>query len=224
MAELEKKIDALTAVLQAQQNGGPPPNPYHQPPPPVAAHLYQSDLPIPPQAYPSQQHESFSTPDTQRVNKRRRLDTAADAGPERALFDSVKADPSYNTSLEGQANTAASAHRHGRDFYQENSDTIRTRVKELVDSDMCNKIVDYYCTKLAACIPAVVLPPGTTGDFLLETKPVLLLAILAAGSPFHTTTAVREAIADELISCLADSLIQKGIKSLELIQAYVVFY
>lgn len=223
MAELEKKIDALTAVLQAQQSGAAAPNPYHQPPPTASTNVYQSDPPIQQQqqqqqlpSYPTQQYDSFSTPDTQRV-KRRRLDTATDARPERESFNPVKTEVSYNSHVDERH--IAVMHGQQRDLHRDHTDALRQRVKELVEPELSNKIVDYYCTKLAPLMPAVVFPPGTTADSLLETKPVLLLAILSAGSTFQASASVREAISEELISCIADCLIAKGIKSLELIQA-----
>ncbi|GAB7350183.1 hypothetical protein MBLNU459_g0846t1 [Dothideomycetes sp. NU459] len=224
VAELEKKIDALTAVLHAQQNGGPVPNPFQQPAAGgSSAPIHQSNRPAQTLAYAPQQHDALAAAEGQRA-KRPRLESASDPRPDHDSFSSVKPDLSGMPSQEEQSASSASIlwPAHQRDHYKEHSDAVRTRIQELVEPEMRNKIVEYYCVNLAPIIPAVVLPPGTTADSLLETKPTLLLGILAAGSPFQAPASVRMALTDEVVAVMASSAVAKGLKSLELIQALQV--
>ncbi|PGH06299.1 hypothetical protein GX51_02496 [Blastomyces parvus] len=91
----------------------------------------------------------------------------------------------------------------------------------IVDTEMALKCFNRYVNDIAPLLPFVVFPPKTTMAEVRRTKPILLLAILSISigifSPDLQTT-----LLNELFRLFADHVIVKGSKSLELVQAIMV--
>lgn len=68
----------------------------------------------------------------------------------------------------------------------------------------------------------VVFPPGTAATLLRETKPLLFLSILSVAAAGYCTIDEQKTLAAEFRGYLAESVIVRGEKSLELVQALQV--
>ncbi|KAJ5481115.1 hypothetical protein N7539_007009 [Penicillium diatomitis] len=91
----------------------------------------------------------------------------------------------------------------------------------LVDVETAHATFDRYVTKCATELPFVVFPPGTTMGYVRREKPILFLAILATTiGPFKKE--VQAKLLDDIYRLIAERVIVKGEKSLELVQALLV--
>lgn len=102
----------------------------------------------------------------------------------------------------------------GHDF----SDVIDRKV---LDSEMAARIFDHYTRNMAPQMPVVVFPPGTKYGDIRKTKSTLFLAILSVASG-HEYPDIQGTLMREITRVYADSIIGKGHKSVELIQALQV--
>ncbi|KAJ5681398.1 uncharacterized protein N7477_001338 [Penicillium maclennaniae] len=93
--------------------------------------------------------------------------------------------------------------------------------KGLIDIQTANLAFDYYVNKLAVEMPMVVFRPGTTMEDVRRDRPILFLAIIAtAVGKFNKDAQLP--LLTETYKVMADRVIVKGEKSLELIQAILV--
>lgn len=215
VAELERKVDALTQRL-AEQGGsileeGMPlkrtaadsASPYQTA---IAYHAEQRML--------GEEHQS--------PGKRRRIDpplnrtadSSADERQGRSSAPSVKSEQS-NGQLPGIYNET-------KPPVFDHSD-IDQRVSRIVDSATAERLFDRYITQFVPRFPAVTFPPGTKAKTVRKKKPILFLAILSstcfgASVPKH----VQEKLEEELRDVLSDCVWKKGEKSLEIIQSLQV--
>lgn len=90
--------------------------------------------------------------------------------------------------------------------------------RELITADMATKMFNWYVEKMAPHMPAVVFPPGTTAAEVRKSKPTLFLAILSASSTMNYPE-IQRVLTKEIMSIYADRIICNGEKTLELIQA-----
>jgi hypothetical protein len=91
--------------------------------------------------------------------------------------------------------------------------------QHIVGHDAATKAFDRYVRDLTPLMPVVVFPHGTTMATVRRTKPVLWLAILTVAiGPFQPFS-VQQRLAEEAYRILADRVVMKGDKSLELVQA-----
>jgi len=88
----------------------------------------------------------------------------------------------------------------------------------LVTADMAAKMFDCYVEKMAPHMPAVVFPSGTSASEVRKTKPTLFLAILSASSGSNFPE-LQRALTKEVMGIYAERIICNGEKTLELIQA-----
>nr|KAK5451168.1 hypothetical protein LTR18_001185 [Exophiala xenobiotica] len=215
VAELERKIDALTATLAAQggadgdvtvdparsqsQIQPPRPPPYgeqwHGPPPPVT---------------------SLSPQQGQQGIKRKIADYDYFGGE------------LHKTSSPSFKSTGSASH-----YQPVVSENTRTRNdsddlppldlvdRGIFDLNTARKCFERYMAEMCEHLPLVVFPPGTNADDVRKNKPVLFLAISAVAS-----STIRPDLQPRLISeitrALADRVIFRGEKSLELVQAIQV--
>lgn len=222
VAELERKIDALTAVI-AQQNGAYPSQPsadqYPQPGDHTATpqSLAHHDSRPPMSASTPVQHYQMPTdrfpvePDSQRSNKRRRVESSSDSQNHGAEF--------IKTSEEKHVQ-GGQALRHEWSIVFPSK--IRTSIRDMVDPELMQRIFDNFVNNLTPTLPVVPLTPGATAEDVLENKPILMLAILSVGCTFIVNSDLRQALHDEIQRTIAEAVVQKGMKSLELIQALQV--
>ncbi len=224
VAELEKKLDALTAALHQQSQAV------------MATHDAQisATAPLPadtqsgrasvgsaagpyaPLAARSQPNVEPSPP-----AKRRRIDDAS---------------PSTNPIYEGEAKKPSWVFQESRPpqyggttrdlrrytSYSSPEEFVR-RINSIVSPDMAAQIFTRYVTKLAPHLPAVVFPANTTPEQVFREKPILYVCILSAASHGTLHPDVSKQIVREAVGAIADCVVRNGAKSLELIQAMQVF-
>lgn len=91
----------------------------------------------------------------------------------------------------------------------------------VVDVESAQAAFERYVTKMAPEMPMVVFPPGTTMGFVRRERPALFLAILAAAiGPFKKDVQLK--LLDDVYRLVAERVVVKGEKSLELVQALIV--
>ncbi|KAI0391128.1 hypothetical protein F5Y17DRAFT_461133 [Xylariaceae sp. FL0594] len=90
----------------------------------------------------------------------------------------------------------------------------------LIAADQASALFRRYNEQMAPHLPAVVFPTGTAMEDVRESKPILLLAVLAAAS--WEIPAMGRNLHRELMHILANRLIVQGQKTLELVQTLIV--
>ncbi|KAI1143274.1 hypothetical protein F5Y05DRAFT_368083 [Hypoxylon sp. FL0543] len=206
VAELEKKIDALTASLQASR--GAPTGSTHPPPSDDQAYGYNAAStasewgPPPPRDHKPQpgpeaeQRSSFSQPTIVAGQKRKFTES-----PEGASLGA-------NTSpTQVKANIAP----------EQQPDVID---RGIITMSEAAAFFTRYTEDMVPHLPAVVFPEGTTAKEIRKTKPILFLAIMAAAS--SEIPKLQRQLVREIMQIFADHIIISGRKSLELVQALLV--
>ncbi|KAL1842097.1 hypothetical protein VTJ49DRAFT_6079 [Mycothermus thermophilus] len=90
----------------------------------------------------------------------------------------------------------------------------------LLTMDLATELFQRYKNHMCPHLPAVIFPPSMTAAELRTTKPTLFLAIMAAAC--FSNPSVQRTLTHELMQVLADSIVVRGRKSLELVQALQV--
>jgi hypothetical protein len=221
VAELERKIDALTATL-AQRDGGAQYDPSYQ----VEIKRHPTDSASPyaqssPQYQADQRllgnHEHGSPTIPRQVisrpsegpDKRRRLERIE-----------TKRSTSDDQMRSGNGNgRGASIYDQEKPEVFDHSD-LDKKIEDIIDSATAERLFNRYVTHVAPRFPAVPFPLGTNAKVVRKEKPILFLAILSStcfgtGVPDHTQGALEA----ELRDVFATSMWKRGEKSLELIQA-----
>lgn len=240
VAELEKKLDALTAVLQQQQaghaqygspysGGAPPADMTHGRPGSLQQSLHQYQQLTPASGSPAARPESSGM---QPPQKRRRTE---DGPRETESLDAA------DVSNPGPASRYGSSSSQGHETYRQmndawgpqGADSLRhlvhrspeefmNRIASLVSPDMGAGMFNRYLTKLSPHMPAVVFPPDTTAEQVRKEKPILYACILSATSAGLIPPDISQQLSREAIRAIADCVVCNGAKSLELIQAMQV--
>ncbi|KAI9743128.1 MAG: hypothetical protein M1818_003423 [Claussenomyces sp. TS43310] len=246
VAELEKKIDALTATLQAAKSGSLP----HEqktslvtesPKMGVTSSLYEQvtngsyggalearpDLPGLQYKWNSPSAQSYPKPIVQDL-KKTVLPLMVIAGQKRKQSDRSSSNSTPNSTSSGRASsiTALPIVQGARKSPAAKMTSGGNDYSDVIDrgvvtSEMASHMFNRYVTKMAPLMPAVVFPPGTTAADIRKTKPVLFLAILGAGSGMDHPD-LQKVLTKEVMAMYADRIICCGEKTLELIQALLV--
>ncbi|KAI1333219.1 hypothetical protein F5Y16DRAFT_355129 [Xylariaceae sp. FL0255] len=203
VAELEKKIDALTASLQATR--GPPSS--------TSAALdpteYQSNVAKtwgPPQGVV---HADFDEP---YPNQDRNSKTAYEpplvmAGQKRKFSSETAArSPSNDPVMSKIPN-----------FNHQHSDVVD---RNIISMDEATALFQRYTDSMAMHLPAVIFPPGTTAAEVRKSKPVLFLAVMAVAS--SESPNLQRLLVKELMQVFADKVFLTAEKSLEIVQALII--
>ncbi|KAL2261170.1 hypothetical protein VTK26DRAFT_4623 [Humicola hyalothermophila] len=82
---------------------------------------------------------------------------------------------------------------------------------------MANELFARYTNQMCQHLPGVVFPPGMTAGELRATKPTLFLAVMAAASSEQPP--LQKTLTYELMQVFGDKIFVQGNKSLELVQA-----
>ncbi|KIW69857.1 hypothetical protein PV04_02180 [Phialophora macrospora] len=210
VAELEKKIDALTATLAARGGAeadltvdpsmsvthAPPQDPrvqsfgsqWHQPPPPPGAHSPQQGV------------------------KRKIANYDYFGGelhkPSPPQYKPAGLPNTYQPVLEHTTKTEEPA-------------TVDPVERGLVDIISARQCFDRYMAEMCEHLPMVVFPPGTQADEVRKNKPILFLAVMAVASGTIRPD-LQPRLIVEITRALADRVIFRGEKSLELVQTIQV--
>jgi Fungal Zn(2)-Cys(6) binuclear cluster domain len=247
VAELEKKIDALTASLHASKsgtistehgsetevdhdtpNGGGRTNHYEQ----VTNGGYGVTFDT------RQGSDSWTPPE--RFRKPSETDgrpvppPMVIAGQKRKHHDghtNVGSTPtSQNTSPSDQRTRSTILHPFMYGEFPEDAPTQRpnpsNQYADVIDRGILNmeratKMFNRYTIDMAPQLPAVIFPPGTTAADIRKSKPTLFLAVLCAGSGTDHPE-IQRVLTKEVMQIYADRIICHGEKTLELVQALLV--
>ncbi|ETN43143.1 uncharacterized protein HMPREF1541_02301 [Cyphellophora europaea CBS 101466] len=211
VAELEKKIDALTATLAAQ---GHSETDIHHP-------VVQSQLPPRP-VYPEPWPHGQPAPPT------RTSPTNTIHGVKRKLtgeFDyfggelhkaqqaaAFKSSPTPGPSYPPPYNPEPRIKQEYEDL--SNVDVVASGLVDVVTAQKC---FERYVSDMCIHLPIVVFPPNTNWEDVRRQKPILFLAVLAVASG-----TIRNDLQPKLImkatKILADRIVYRGEKSLEIVQ------
>ncbi|OQE35172.1 hypothetical protein PENCOP_c014G04006 [Penicillium coprophilum] len=214
VAELERKIDALTATLQASHSTGS---------------LFSSGT--------GQQASPPGQRDEQLAGRRWSGGESKIAGSKRQHTGEIKDSagellaPRYSRPGSPSAEqilTQASKHwrrpvagdsappKH--DAGNEFADMID---RGIVDYKTTSAAFDRYIHQMAPELPFVVFPPGTTMGEVRRNKPYLFLAIIGAAIGVFNPD-VQTILVNEIYRLIAEHVVVKGQKSLELVQTIMV--
>ncbi|KAJ6151738.1 hypothetical protein N7470_006866 [Penicillium chermesinum] len=203
VTELERKIDALTATLQAGQHG------QHNPSP------------------------SLGAPSSSQSSSRRWLHEVPNgAGTKRPYeeIDTSQYPPNHPDST--QQSSSQTDARHWRRPLAGGfappfaKPTVEADYVDVIDRGMISLEVasasfDRYVKDMAEEMPVVVFPPGTTMDDVRRGKPALFLSVISvAVGKFDKE--IQMPLITDFFRLAAESIVVKGNKSLELVQALLV--
>jgi hypothetical protein len=246
VAELEKKIDALTASLQASKsasgsaahgsengldhealNAQTRPNPYQQ----VTNGGYVSPFVGRPDGRINS-NEWTGFPKAPEFHSRKAsAPPMVVAGQKRKHFESrnystTSESPSSIGGIARKSVDSSSTQHHyglGESIAELQKPPQTHEYADVVDKgeitvEMATQCFNCYVEKMAPHMPAVVFPPGTTAAEVRKTKPTLFLAIISAASGSQDPKSQRK-LTKEVMSIFAERIICNGEKTLELIQA-----
>ena len=210
VAELEKKIDALTATLAAK--GGTEPD-LAVDPAIAVTHAPPHDSRV--QGYGSQWHQGppqVKMQSPQQGVKRKIADYDYFGGELHK-----PATPQYKPAV--PPNTYQPVLEHTTK--NEEPITVDPVERGLVDISTARKCFDRYMAAMCEHLPMVVFPPGSRADEVRKNRPILFLAVLAVASGTIRPD-LQPRLIMELTRALADRVIFRGEKSLELVQTIQV--
>ncbi|KAK2043897.1 hypothetical protein LZ31DRAFT_467442 [Colletotrichum somersetense] len=219
VAELEKKIDALTASLQARGSpvapsiggGGIAPagssvardeNPYEQTG--WGNHGLARDW----------QTTTVEAP---------RLDSQEPAGRDRGRFDTLIPPPAGRKRKLSDRGDIPGDMAEGNDGSRRappinmGSDYADVVERGILSAEKAAELFERYNTHMVPHMPAVVFPAGMTADETRKSKPLLFLAIMSVAS--SESPNVQRRLVKELMQIFAEKIIITGDKSLEIVQS-----
>lgn len=91
----------------------------------------------------------------------------------------------------------------------------------VLDMDTATRIFEHYVAYLADKFPVVVFPPGTTAAEVRNKKPFLFVTILSVACA-TIKASIRQVLLDEVQQIYAEQIIIRGLKSLELVQSLLI--
>ena len=238
VAELEKKIDALTASLNAKKDGGDASDDDGQSAEaysPKASKRTSPELVRRESVVMKKEAErkmSVVAPPTIQRNgepvvagvKRRRSEVrgmCAVVGwmklrKRRLTLSSDQDTPSRPPRLLSNVNSTDG------EGTSSNTAAIDGQVDEIIERKAAARIFDRYVNQMAQHLPVVVFDPGTTAAEVRLTRPILFLAILVAAAKGNTDMELQEQLNHLLLDIFADSIVRNGAKTLELVQALLI--
>lgn len=243
VAELEKKIDALTASLHAQKSqpaltsyespsnvpeqhstyeqissGSYPP--HHMFLPGQDTRLLSGDWDSP-TPKPSEVESRKNAPSLEVITeqKHKQADLRSPSGStQTASSNIVKLGGESSPTPAGLGNTESVPERQrivGSEVYTDAID------RGLLTAEAASRMFQRYTERMAPLMPAVVFPQGTTMTEIRETKPVLFLAILSVASGSDQPN-LQRTLTKEVMQVYANRIMCAGEKNLELVQALLV--
>lgn len=243
VSELEKKIDALTASLQARTGGVPPQQHNHNAADRASA---VSGGPSRPGSYGGhqnrgQEHRNWETeiapwdsnrppdqdsPFQQLISMAGRKRKAME-GSEHPQDGSGSQQGGYAANNrhatkipDDDGRPSAAAASVGWPAYTSRAADGDAVDRGLVPMELAARLFSRYKTQMVRHLPGVVFPPSTTIAELRRTKPILFLAIMAAAS--GEDHALQRVLQKELMQIFAQKIIVTGEKTMELVQALIV--
>ncbi|KAG6010491.1 hypothetical protein E4U21_006493 [Claviceps maximensis] len=96
------------------------------------------------------------------------------------------------------------------------------KIDSLISRDVARKVFHHYVDSFVPKCPVVIFAPGTTQEYLRETRPLLFLSILSVASKDFCPADQQHELLLESKRALFDRAIVRGEQSLELVQALQV--
>ncbi|KAK1998629.1 hypothetical protein LX36DRAFT_748921 [Colletotrichum falcatum] len=223
VAELEKKIDALTASLQARGSPVAPSIGGGSGIAPAGSAVARDGNP-----YKQTGWGSYGlTRDWQTSTvEAPRLDSQELAGGDRGRFDTLIPPPSgqkrKHSGHGDMPGDMAESFDGGRRAPPINmgSDYADVVERGILSAEKAAELFERYNTHMVPHMPAVVFPAGTTADETRKLKPLLFLTIMSVAS--SESPNVQRRLVKELMQIFAEKIIITGEKSLEIVQALQV--
>ncbi|CAG7940217.1 unnamed protein product [Penicillium salamii] len=206
VAELERKIDALTATLQASHSTSPlfsGPSPREEP---VRAWSNESKI----AGNKRQASGAIKKPSEMLAPRYSR------PGSPSAEQIPTASKQWLRPVADGPANSSGPSAKPVAN--NEFTDMID---RDIIDFNTANLAFDRYIYQMAPEMPFVVFPPGTTMGEVRRNKPFLFLAVIAVSISVFNPEA-QPILVNELYQLIAEKVIVKGHKSLELVQTIMV--
>ncbi|KAL2798600.1 hypothetical protein BJX66DRAFT_35788 [Aspergillus keveii] len=222
VAELERKIDALTATLQTskQVDALLPSNSNAQPTTSRDDHVGRRWL-VSGQTAASRSHPTPTSQGSKRNFSgeiRDSRETASLSTPSQASNPSPAAEQTHDAGRQWQPPSFSAATPGSSRETNKGPDIIeRGLVSHALAQDSFTRYVDH----MAGQIPLVVFPAGTQMHEVRRDKPILFHAIVAVSIGRFEPTA-QTPLLQELYKTVAERVIVKGEKSLDLVQALIV--
>jgi Fungal Zn(2)-Cys(6) binuclear cluster domain len=229
VAELEKKIDALTASLAARGGGDAdvlfehsphqhqpteqPAHPGHpSPAPSLRPHLYADQWNAAPRHHlPPPSQSPQNNPHGIKRKMGGDYDYSTFGGelprPFAPNYQAKTTAPSYNSMYSSELPKRDEAEYPPMDPITHG----------LTDIPTAKKCFDRYMTELCDHLPIVVFPANTKWEEVRRHKPVLFLAVLAVASG-TIRPEIQTRLISEVTRILADRIVYRGEKSMELVQ------
>ncbi|KAK3623835.1 hypothetical protein LTR56_021389 [Elasticomyces elasticus] len=237
VAELEKKLDALTAALHQSQGS----NAFAQQ---AGAGAPMAEALSARNGSSGQYSQAFDDSPVEGTkpggpvaipSRKRRLDETDQTPYDPTADPQLTAHLSRRTSTSG-GNADDPVRKHfaeidrswaptedsKRYLHHTTPEEFTARVNSFINPSLAATIFERFITTLSPHLPAVVFPPNTTAEQVFSEKPILYVSILSAASfgTLHPDTS--KALAREAVGAIADCVVRNGAKSLELIQAMQV--
>lgn len=230
VAELEKKIDALTATLHAHRRRGSGDTTLE----PAVAQAQMTEVVRhqPGQLYnqPSWQDRSKENVGVGGPDSLSPVAAGRAGGGERKFKSEEQAYNEAHGSGEQQAGRPTQSdlagylgffHGQPPGVKRANGDSyIDVIDRQVVDAPTAYRIFERFNTEMQF-LPVVVFPPGTRAEDIRRSKPLLFLAILSAASNTIRPD-LQPTFVGEVIRILADRTICRGEKTLEIVQSLQV--
>jgi hypothetical protein len=244
VAELEKKIDALTASLHATKSTPAPAshgtensmeehmrtqnrsNPYQQ----VTNGGY-GFVGVPEYAgfprSPEYEMRTPSAPPMVVAGQRRKYAESRDypAPPDSSRSSSIGG--TNRKSMDGNSDPRRNSLNQSSVLAQswqkpppthEYADVID---RDMLTAEIATEMFNCFVERMSPHMPAIAFPPGTAAADIRKSKPTLFLAILSASSGLSHPS-LQKTLTKEVMSIYADRIICNGEKTLEIIQALQV--
>jgi hypothetical protein len=249
VAELEKKIDALTASLHASKPGPPSlahgsdhgmdenvqmqsrPNPYQQV---TNGGGYGSPFASRPEPLANNQWAGSRPPE---FEMKPSAPPVVVAGQRRKYAESREypmasdsSSPSVGVQSQKSVDGGLSSRQVGPNPYLAPQPWQKPPAtheyadvvdRGLVTAEMATDMFNCFVERMSPHMPAIAFPAGTTAADVRKSKPTLFLAILSASSGL-SNPALQRVLTKEVMSIYADRIICHGEKMLEIIQALQV--
>ena len=209
MAELERKVDALTARLAEKAGDNVLGDFVRGINPPSMISAAQEPAPSP-------HNRHGDSPKRPRPEKRRRV-----GSQDGHQFSKEAQGDNSSVSLSDDPGLP-SLYNATRPITFDHSD-LDKKISQMIDVATAERLFQRYMTRFMPHFPAVVFPAGTRSDSVRKAKPILFLSIIASvsyGADIHAET--QRALDSTFRDVLADCLWRKGEKSLEIVQALQV--
>lgn len=101
------------------------------------------------------------------------------------------------------------------------SEIIDVIDRGLIDFQTATDIFNHYVNEVSPILPIVVFPPGTTMSDVRHNKPILFHAIITLSIPMFRPD-LQLSLVQEVHRIFADRVVVKGEKSLELVQSIML--